>query len=124
MTKIALSQQLVKDIQAAVIGSQSLWEALDGAIQEELEKSRCWVDFHDGKPRALVGIGSGDIAHEIDVELDWEAYGGPDDVIMPADHIPSPAQIEDIEQQIAGIDKFTEELKKIRKLLADRLVKH
>jgi hypothetical protein len=122
VTKATIPQPLKDMITNAVqsaVNSVEMWDEMDKYLQEDLEKSYCSISFHEGKTRAFIGLGTGDVAHELDVELDWAAYdehGG-----LPKYHVPSPAQIEDIYEQIAGIDKFIGELTKLRKLLADRV---
>jgi len=79
--------------------------ALDRYLEEYLssEQLDCWLRFESGRPIALIGIGPGDAAVDMEVEIsstDYSATGG----------ILSEEQCLDVEKQAEGMRKFSIDL--------------
>jgi hypothetical protein len=103
-------------VREAVLSDQTVWDELYNAIQSDLEQSRCWLTFHDAKPGCLVSLGNPgtDCCHLIEPTIAIEAY----EIRRPR---PSAEQLGDIGEQIAGIERFVEQLAEAKQELQDAL---
>ena len=84
---------------------EQVWDEWEQFLLDDLKESRCWLSFHDGSAEVLVGLGVGDAAHSLTPELSAETYDNIDRQW--------PAQVQDIKEQIEGIDAFMLDLKKL-----------
>jgi siderophore synthetase component len=81
-------------------------KAVDEFVTERLAGVTCMIEFTDGKVGAFVGVGPGDIAFLAEVELSIDDYAEIED--------PFPAQVEDIREQLTGINKFIDQLVQLK----------
>lgn len=84
-----------------------LWDALDAAIQKELEDSNCYLSFDSGRPSVLIGLGSGHAAKAFTPTISTETYGPGASAVQRADMI---IQIRCINDFIAELLKAKQEL--------------
>lgn len=108
---------LLKEAINDLLSTEQLWEEIDQFLQEYLDESECHINFGGGKTQITVRLGDRGVDYTFgddDIEIIIETSGGVD---LP------PAQAEEIEEQIAGIDRFSKKLAEARNALETSLRK-
>jgi hypothetical protein len=114
--EVAFRLHFVKAMEtfAVTLMSESMAETVDEFLTQffNSEEMSCWLEFYDGKSRALVGVGPGDCAASFDLDLDnldvgYADLGGP----------LNDAQYDDLVERVAAMRTFIAGLEENRKQL-------
>jgi siderophore synthetase component len=112
----ALTESIKADLQRAIqevitqqLYADTICAAVEEFVTEQLTGARCWIDFNDSKVRAFIGIGHGDIAFKARVEISIDDYVEVEQ--------PYPAQMEDMREQLVGLETFINDLMKAKEQL-------
>jgi siderophore synthetase component len=112
----ALTESIKADLQRAIqevitqqLYADTICAAVEEFVTEQLTGAQCWIDFNDSKVRAFIGIGHGDIAFKARVEIAIDDYVEVEQ--------PYPAQMEDMREQLVGLETFINDLMKAKEQL-------
>ncbi len=100
-----LNARVKKDLKEALTSAMNdadVWSIVDSELDSLLQETDCHLHFSRDGAYAIIGIGKGDAAAEVPIQI----AGLADYTVLK-----STSQAEDIEGRIAGIEKFEAMLK-------------
>jgi hypothetical protein len=111
-----MSAKRIADVKAAVrdvLQDDAFWRDVEHTLNKELREGWCEIRFRrHGATVFVAGSNALDVVHDFSKpRLKFDDYG---DVVRSTGHQPGPDQIEDIKEQIVGIDRFIKQLKRGR----------